>query len=1197
MSTKAAPGRHPGTAGPVAAGADGMDVVLAAGGEAGRLMRSVDWSATPLGPISAWPQSLRSAVSICLLSRFPIVLFWGPELCLIYNDGYIPMLGQKAEWAMGAPGRVVWREIWSIVGPMLEGVMYRRESTWSDDQLLLLERHGYPEECYFTFSYSPIDDESGAVGGVFCAVTETSDRVIGERRLRTLGELAAHVARTESAVVACLNAAEALAQNPADIPYSIIYLIEEGAAPTAVASTGDLTGVDTAEWPVAEVAVTGMPWRRPPGVLALPIPTPGGGTAAGVLVAGVNPRRALDADYERFFELIARQVGSAVADARAYQTERRHAEALAELDRAKTAFFSNVSHEFRTPLTLLLGPLEQALTRLPVGERADFEVAHRNALRMLKLVNTLLDFSRIEAGRVEIAYEAVDFSGITADLASSFRSAIEAGGLELVVDCPGLGEEAYLDRDMWEKVVLNLLSNAFKFTFEGRISVTTRVVGADFVMTVADTGVGVPAAELPRLFDRFYRVRGSKARTYEGTGIGLSLVNELVRFHGGEIRVDSAPGQGTTFTVAIPRGSAHLPADRIGRGRSLGATATATGSAPFIEEALSWLPADAAGTAAAAAERDGTSTAGAPAPRSESRVLVVDDNPDMRRYLVALLAEHWRIDVAGDGQEALEMALHSPPDIVLTDVMMPRMDGFQLLRALRGDQRTRHIPIVMLSARAGEEATVEGLDAGADDYLVKPFVARELIARVRANLDLASARLVAKSAVERYDEAEVILQRATAALAAVAQHIRAGVDLPTLLGRLSETVTELVGARRVIFWGLRDGELEPLSAAAAFEPPAPVSKLRVKVRPDGDGLADRVLFRGEIANWRIGDERLAPYHDVLSSLDATTGLSVPWRAGDEPLGILAVYNSTKPGGFTDDDAWVLRIAALAAALVWEHKKVEDALAQMSRHEADRLRAQLDQSASLEREKSQFLNLASHELRGPLAVINGYVSLIKNGLLGDISGDVASALPIVDRKVQEIRVLVDQMLETSRLEDTRVALERTRHDLGDVVRRSVETIAPLVPRSHRLSVSLPHVPVPIDGDGARLGSVITNLIDNAVRYSPAGGVVEIRCAVRRRAGQALVEVKDEGLGIAAHDMPRLFTKFGRILTRENSHISGTGLGLYLSNEIVRMHGGEITVRSAPRRGSRFTVVLPLAAGVPTKPPPASAPASDPAQARR
>jgi signal transduction histidine kinase len=363
---------------------------------------------------------------------------------------------------------------------------------------------------------------------------------------------------------------------------------------------------------------------------------PGQERPRAILVAAVSPMRALDEDYRTFFGLVATQIASGLADAQAIQEEHRRAEALAEIDRAKTAFFSNVSHEFRTPLTLMLGPLEEALAdaTLPAEAATALGVAHRNSLRLLKLVNTLLEFSRIEAGRVEAMFEPTDLATLTSELASVFRSAIEKAGMQLLVDCPPddcppTAEPVYVDRDMWEKVVLNLLSNAFKFTFEGTI--TVRVRGGE--LTVEDTGVGIAEADLPKMFQRFHRVKHARSRTHEGSGIGLALVQELVRLHGGEVSVRSTEGKGTTFVVRLPAGRAHPAADRIRTARPLSRPATTR--LRFSRRRCAGCPA--------------STPCRRPRRERGARVLLADDNADMREYLRRLLERSYEVTAVADG--------------------------------------------------------------------------------------------------------------------------------------------------------------------------------------------------------------------------------------------------------------------------------------------------------------------------------------------------------------------------------------------------------------------------------------------------------------------------------------------------------------------------------------------------------------------
>ena len=686
-----------------------------------------DWASTALGDPANWPQSLKTAFGIALSSRFPMVLFWGEELSMLYNDAYAVILRDKHPTAFGAPARVAWAEIWDVIRPMLEKAL-AGEATWSEDQYLTMHRRGFLEEAYFTWSYSPITGESGAPAGVFTAVQEMTERVLSERRLAILRKLGEHPATTIDD--ACATAIRVLASNPNDVPFAAIY-VAEGDAFRRVAGdacddawclreVSDANAARRVER--ADVDLPGGPWPEPSrGAFVVPIAKPGEHAPYGVLVAGLSPRLSFDEKYESFLRLAAQQVASAISNAVAHEEERERAEALAEIDRAKTTFFGNVSHELRTPLTLMLAPIEDMLAGpLEPEERERAELLRRNALRLLKLVNNLLDFSRIEAGRVEASYEPTDLGALTSELASVFRSMIERAGLSFDVECDELREPAFVDRTMWEKIVFNLISNAFKFTFEGSIRVRVSVEEGFAQLEVADTGIGIAEDQLSRVFERFHRIEGARARSHEGSGIGLALVSELVKMHGGEITVKSARGEGTTFRVRVPLGSEHLREAGVREG------ARATASArPYIEEADRW------GGAPVAFEK--------PASEASARILVADDNADMRDYVTRLLREHWSVVAVSDGAAALEAARQQRFDLVLADVMMPELDGFGLLRAMRAGESTKDVPIVLLSARAGEEAVTEGLRAGADDYMVKPFTARELLVRVTARLAAAKA--------------------------------------------------------------------------------------------------------------------------------------------------------------------------------------------------------------------------------------------------------------------------------------------------------------------------------------------------------------------------------------------------------------------------------------------------------------------------
>ncbi|SCF31841.1 Signal transduction histidine kinase [Micromonospora viridifaciens] len=743
-----------------------LAAAFAAGGEMGERLRAFDWSATPLGAPGTWPPALCHAVSTMLSSRAQIAMFWGEDHRAFYNDAYRPTIGDKHPAVIGQPCREYWRETWDVLGPLLDGVRRTGEPYRSEDHPFLLDRHGFLESVYFDVSYDPIREADGSVNGVICFVNETTGRVLGERRLGALAELGNELAGVRSVRALGAAAARVLDAHRSDVPFSAIWLHDEDGTPTLAGCTGlapgaiagsppdpgaladgpDVTAggppvpfVPAGEPPASGAgdARAGAGWVSVADLLgavpsdaaeqALVLPLAATDEPAGVLLVGIARRLAFTAEYRNFLDLVAAQISRAVGKQRAYEQQRARAAELAALDRAKTNFFANVSHEFRTPLTLVLGPVEDLLADpgLPAAYAERLAVPHRNALRLLKLVNTVLDFSRLESGRLAARYQATDLADYTARLASTFRSVTERPGLRLVVDCPPLPAPVYVDRDMWEKVVLNLVSNAVKFTFEGEIRVEVRPGDGVAVLAVTDTGVGIAPEELPHVFERFHRVPGVRSRTHEGTGIGLALVRELVEMHGGAIDARSVVDRGSTFTVEVPFGHGHLPADRV-------AHASEPPDEPeqarlHVAETARWTD-------------EGKPPERLPEPAGTGRILLADDNADLREHVVRLLAPSYEVVAVPDGVEALRLAAETPFDLVLADVMMPRLDGFGLVRALRADPATRGVPIVLLSARAGSAEEVAGLSVGADDYLTKPFSSQELIARVRANVELGQLR-------------------------------------------------------------------------------------------------------------------------------------------------------------------------------------------------------------------------------------------------------------------------------------------------------------------------------------------------------------------------------------------------------------------------------------------------------------------------
>jgi PAS domain S-box-containing protein len=754
-------------------------------------MRALDWAATDLGAPAAWPQHLRIAVTICLPCRFPICLWWGKNLTFLYNDAFLPWLTkEKHPRVLGRAGVECWPEIWDEIGPMLEGVLTTGMATWSEDKELYYNRKLPKEEVYITWTYAPILAADGrTVDGIFCPCTETTEQIVGARRLETLRKLGIRSPETRTVEAACQQAATVLSENPRDLAFAAVYLVNNSGTeatmsasvipgsshllPSLVSSSNDDSpwslssvlrkkrSIEVEDLSSLGVQIPGTPWAE---VVDRAMVLPICGVAdslAGLLVTGVGPRRPWDAGYRSFFEMVAGHIGFAISDAKAYEEERLRAQALAQIDRAKTAFFSNVSHEFRTPLTLMLGPLRDILSHAANGfvtvGRDELDLVYRNSLRLLKLVNALLDFSRIEANRISAFYEPTDLATFTVELASFFRSAIESAGLVLSVDCPALGEPVYVDRSMWEKIVLNLMSNAFKFTLKGEIAISLRKGPGSVEFSVRDTGVGIREDQLARVFERFHRVEGVEGRTHEGSGIGLALVEELAGLHGGAVRVESVHGHGSEFTVSIPLGRAHLTPEHVGTGSKLPSITPEVGA--FVTEAEHWRPepprAASVEQSSPSSQVEGEAEHRIPhllAAEARSRILLADDNAEMRRYVQRLLEKHYDVQAVANGKAALISAQAHPPDLILSDIMMPRMDGLRLVVELRKDSRTRGIPVILISARAGEESQVNAFEIGADDYLVKPFSARELLARIGSLILLKRTRDILQAELATKEE-------------------------------------------------------------------------------------------------------------------------------------------------------------------------------------------------------------------------------------------------------------------------------------------------------------------------------------------------------------------------------------------------------------------------------------------------------------
>ncbi|HWB74410.1 MAG TPA: ATP-binding protein, partial [Nannocystaceae bacterium] len=883
----------------------------------------------------------------------------------------------------------------------------------------------------------------------------------------------------------------------------------------------------------------------------------------------------------------------------------------------------------------------------------------------------------IEAGRLEATYEPIELDVLTRELAEVFRPVLEGAGLRFVVDCPPLGTAVHVDRQLWERILFNLLSNAFKYTLAGAVEVMLARVGDHVVLRVRDTGCGIPAAELPRLFERFHRVAGNRGRTIEGTGIGLALVHELVKLHGGAIEVDSEVDRGTELRVAIPIGTAHLPSARIGAARE-----RPRNELPTLD---GWLPAQ-----AVSARRKEP-------PSDAARILVVDDNADVRAFMLHLLGDTYRVECVDDGEAALVAARRERPDLVISDVMMPKLDGFGLLAALRSDAALHDLPVILLSARAGEEARAEGIEAGADDYIVKPFGARELLARVSARLELARMAALVRAESDAMHELfaqtpvptavlrgrELVFERANDACIAVL----GGRDLlgrpllavlPELAGQgldrvlhdvldsgrshvLTEAPIELVrddsGAPRPGHWNLTFGPIRDegghvgavivIGSEVTDEVRARASIAQSEARYREEAHSLEALHRVGIALAEERDlQRIlqtvtdtataisgarfgAFFYNVVDQaggsymlytlsgapreafegfgLPRNTAVFAPTFAGEAPVRLDDVRADPRyghsaphygmPKGHLPVRSYlavpvVSRSGEPIGGLFFGHPEVgvfderaerlvvgiaSQAAVAIDNARLDEQRVELiAQLRDGDRRKDEFLATLSHELRNPLAPLRSGLQLLR------MRNGEDQLLPVLERQVDHLVRLVDDLLEVSRISQGHLELRTQPIELGSVVANVLDTIAPQIAASGvELGVEVA-TGLWVQGDAVRLAQILTNLLANALKYTARAGTIAI--AARRDGDDIVLAVRDSGCGISASAIDRVFDMFDRGDQASGLGPGGLGVGLSISRRLAQLHGGSLTAHSAGiGHGSEFALRLPGIAGVRVEPP--------------
>lgn len=727
-------------------------------GQIADVIRTHDWGASALGPMINWPRELRSALGLCLQMKFPAAIFWGKDFILFYNDAMHALVDREGTQHIGQRLAGFDPESWTLIQPALQKVMETGEAILWEKAPWMSGRTGTLREGYFTTSYSSIPDASGGTAGVFLVTSDVTDSILGQRRSQTLADFGRPVPLV-SDNDACREAARILEQNPYDIPFASIYLFdltrsnaEFRAGAGIQAGTGvspDRIPLQGSYHPLTPAILSGRPevldvgrqlgplpsggWEVPPReVVVIPLRATREREFIGAIIAGVNAHRPMDTEYRSFLEAVARQISVLILRARTYGRERKLAEEMEQQKRTWASFVDFANDEFRTPLTLTLGILEHVLNEPNTNgtqQAALLSGIRRGTLQLWNAVDMFTDLIRAQTDRLQPLFQPVDLCAVTEEVAKAFVAALAQPSICFSWECPSLGEMAYVDRGMWDRLILSLLVGAVHRTESGEIGVSIRKIGAWIDTVVWDTGASIPEEEQAHIFEPL-RMKSASSRR---ASAGLALARHFATRHGGHVTVESERGKGSKFIVSIPRGRSHLGPGPVMEARDDVRPNVAALDA-YVQDAMRWMP-----------ERESETSAGPePAWRKRQlmaarphRVLAAVSDPDLRQYLVSAVGEIYAVEAASDGQAALDALRRSPPpDLLLADTELRVVNGLGVVRAVRADSSMGSLPVVLISSGSSEEDRLLAFAAGASDYLVKPFSAPELLIRLEAQIAL-----------------------------------------------------------------------------------------------------------------------------------------------------------------------------------------------------------------------------------------------------------------------------------------------------------------------------------------------------------------------------------------------------------------------------------------------------------------------------